>query len=97
MWTSHSRWLTARQTTASQWDSVTTGRRDSGTAKQWDNQCDRNNCNKLGNKFNDAATGGATCINNYIVYIYRRTLDMMICDMCSPRPVVKGQSQGIAR
>ena len=27
----------------------------------------------------------------------RRTLDMMICDMCSPRPVVKGQSQGIAR
>ena len=22
---------------------------------------------------------------------------MMICDMCNPRPVVKGQSQGIAR
>ena len=78
-------------------DNETVGRRDSGTAKQWDNQCDRNNCNKLGNKFNEAATGGATCINNYIAHIYRRKLDMMICDTCSPRPVVKGQSQGIAR
>ena len=78
-------------------DNETMGRRDSGTAKQWDNQWDRNNGNKLGNKFNEAATGGATCINNYIAHIYRRTLDMMICDTCSPRPVVKGQSQGIAR
>ena len=78
-------------------DNETVGRRDSGTAKQWDNQWDRNNGNKLGNKSNEAATGGATRINNYIAHIYRRKLDMMICDTCSPRPVVKGQSQGIAR
>jgi hypothetical protein len=53
-------------------DSETMGQRDNGTArqgdtKQCDKRCDRNKGNKYGN--NGRATGDATCIHIYILYI----------------------------
>jgi hypothetical protein len=81
--------------TARQWDSETMGQRDKGTPNSVTNDVTETKVINMATTAGQPETQHVYTFTYYI--IYRRTLDMMIYDMCSPRPVVKRQSQGLAR